>query len=234
MVIVTHFQKSHPPRPIETKILLPSMPDPVNVLINNSDTYNAVGLLDLIKRGSIAEAIDLVRAEFPQIMTESSAASKKCAFSNIQMFYMLLAQQFIELIREGNTQGAFSFAQSELVPFATAHPECQQLQEQVLGLLAYKDPHVSPMRQLLDKSRYALLAEKVNEAILCTGDSALENAMRQIMAVDKLVEEVGGFHEEADLKKWATLQTLLSGTSLASKINSLPPVLPKLKSIKND
>lgn len=187
----------------------------------------------MIKSGRIAEAIAFVRAEFPQIMANSSQL-KQVNKTNVQVFHSLLAQHFIELIREGNIQGAFSFAQSELVPFANDNPECQEHQKEVLGLLAYPDPHVSPIRHLLDKSRYASLAEAVNETILSARDSALESTMRHIMAVDQLMEEVGGFHEESDVKKWATLQTLLSGTSLASKIASIPPALPKLKSIKND
>lgn len=187
----------------------------------------------MIRSGRIAEAIALVRAEFSQIMT-NTAPKKQLNKTNVQVFHSLLAQHFIDLVREGNIQGAFSFAQSELVPFANNNPECQEHQNEVLGLLAYPDPYVSPIRHLLDKSRYNSLAEAVNEAILTARDSALESAMRQIMAVDKLMEEVGGFHEEADVKKWATLQTLLSGTSLASKIASIPPALPKLKSIKND
>lgn len=151
-----------------------------------------------------------------------------------QIYFLLLAQQFIELVRVGNFAAAFKWAQEEMIPFSSEHEECLELQNEVIGLMAYQEPLTSPIRHLLDKSRYIWLADLLNQSLLQTEDSALEALLRQVMTVDGLVEELGGFEEEADVKKWASLPLLLTGTTLTTKSIKTTPLPPKLKLLKND
>jgi hypothetical protein len=177
--------------------------------------------------GDILGAIAVVQPKLKEIQDTNH-------FTKCQVYFLLLAQQFIELVRSGNFAAAFKWAQEEMIPFSTGKEECSSLQAEVLGLLAYQEPLTSPIRHLLDKTRYSWLADLLNQSLLKAPDSALEALFQQVMAVDAVVEEFGGFDEEADAKKWSSLQNLLTGTSLITKCAKNIPLQPILKLLKND
>ena len=176
------------------------------------------------------EAITAVKQK---INFESEETVK--SYTKSQVYYLLLAQQVIEHIRLGNFPAALKWAQEEMIPFSAQRPECLEIQVEILGLLAYQEPFTSPIRHLLDKSRHAWLAELVNQILLKTADSALEALLKQVLGVDGIVEETGGFEDEVDIKKWSSIQQLLSGTSLKVKsVKNSQPIISKIKLLKND
>lgn len=193
-------------------------------------------LLRLVRSGCITDAIVVVKQIFETSGIDFGAVItfQGKQYTNSQVYFLLLAQQLIELVRLGNFPAAFKWGQDELVPFGNSHPDCNEIKAEVLGLLAYQKPLTSPVQHLLDKSRYAWLADLLNLCLLKTPDSPLDTVLRQVLALDGLVEEMGGFVEETDKKKWSALQALLSGTALTAKSSKTAISSPKLKLLKND
>ncbi len=185
-------------------------------------------LLALVQSGNITESI----ATISPILCDMKPTKK---YSQGQIYFLLLAQQFIELVRIGNFAAAFKWAQDFMVPISEQDQNCLPILNEVLGLLAYQEPLTSPIKYLLNKSRYPWLADLLNQSLLKTPDSALEALLKQVLAVDALIEEEDGFEDEVDAKKWANLQHLLTGTTLTVKAPQKPSILPpKLKLLKND
>jgi len=64
-------------------------------------------ILDLVRGGDIPEAIGSVNKYFPNVFSDHP-----------EVYFKLLCQQFIELIRKGDNQTALIFAQKELNSYA--------------------------------------------------------------------------------------------------------------------
>lgn len=58
-------------------------------------------------------------------------------------------QHLIELIREGNVEGALEYAQTHLAERGEENPEILSELERTLALLAFEEPEKSPFGDLL-------------------------------------------------------------------------------------
>lgn len=103
----------------------------------------------------MADAIEYLRQYFPHIH------DNKC------MLFRLHCQHFIELVRSDQYDQALEYVTLILTP---AVSKDRVLLEPLLGdvveLLAYKDPHTSPVAHLLSQERRNSLSDDINAVIL--------------------------------------------------------------------
>ena len=93
-------------------------------------------------------------------------------------------QQFIELLRQEKIAEAVEHARNSLSPFQGQSQEHDQHLQDVLALLAYKDPYTSPMGYLMTTSQRETVADVINTAMLETKSKAvLEKILTQLCRV---------------------------------------------------
>lgn len=126
-----------------------------------------------------------------QVPKELVGQTEAFLASPFQVFFLLLLQQFIELVVTKNTPAALLWIEKELLPKVG---DCSLLKgwlNDVSGLLAYQDPANSPLAHYLDKNRHRLLADCVNSAICSnnntTSTSTLEGLLKHTLALHNLV-----------------------------------------------
>lgn len=215
--------------------------------------------MNLVRGGQIVPAIALVRSAFPLLtlmpiadtpatakINSPPATTKDCpatGFTPQQCYFLLLAQQFIELIRQGNSVAALTWAQTEMIPMSRISPALVSLQEEALGLLVYAAPMQSPVSWLLDSARWSWLATLLNSALVLdrkttASDAPLEDVLKHVLAIDRLLQDIGGFGDDRDDKRWRDLHVLLAGTGIRplQRKSPIKTSLPHshLKAIKND
>ena len=99
-------------------------------------------------------------------------------------FFHLSVQQFIELLRQEKIAEAVEHARNSLSPFQGQSQEHDQHLQDVLALLAYKDPYTSPMGYLMTTSQRETVADVINTAMLETKSKAvLEKILTQLCRV---------------------------------------------------
>jgi hypothetical protein len=108
-----------------------------------------------VQGGSVEEAIDRVNDLNPEILEHDS-----------KLFFHLQQQRLIELIRTKEIDKALLFAQEYLAPLGEESPEFLEELERTLALLAFEDPQVSPVKDLLGVQRRQQAASELNSAIL--------------------------------------------------------------------
>lgn len=107
----------------------------------------------------------------------------------------LLCQHFVELVRARKTIEALSFAQREIAPLGKVNPEGLPLLQSYLPLLAYQNPELSPVFELVDKRHRESLASELNDCVFGFlerregRESELERLMRQLSAVMRRLGE---------------------------------------------
>ena len=135
--------------------------------------------------GNIDAAIVLVNEVNPRILNV-----------NGELFFKLMQQKLLELIRQAKVDQALQFAQQEIVPQAEANPQFLPALEQTMALLAFDlqkaNEHVL---QALHPCHRANVAAAVNEAILeASGEekeSKLGAMLKQLSwAQERLAEKV--------------------------------------------
>ncbi len=82
------------------------------------------------------------------------------------LLFQLKKNALIELISQGDDEGAIRYAQTELAPLAATDSALKKELEQVLSLLIFEDISTSPLAHLVDPKRLTLLAQDVNAALL--------------------------------------------------------------------
>ena len=103
-----------------------------------------------------------------------------------QTLFHLEVQQFIELLREEKVSEAVEHARSAFSSFQGHSDEMDQHLEDVLALLAYRDPSTSPMGYLMTTAQREAVADVVNNAMLPKedqGKSVLEKILVQLCRV---------------------------------------------------
>jgi hypothetical protein len=110
-----------------------------------------------IQKGSIEEAIDMVNDLNPEILD-----------MNPRLYFRLLQQQLIELIRQEKTNEALAFAQEELAPHAEQNPELLDDLEQTMTLLLFDTNAPPSVARLLDPIQRQRTASELNAAILAS------------------------------------------------------------------
>lgn len=135
------------------------------------------------------------------IMAGISVAETLLGASMLRVFPMmhlrLLCQHFVELVRVRKTIDALSFAQREIAPLGKQCPEGLPLLQSYLPLLAYTDPELSPVFELLDRKRLEGLAEELNDCVFSFSErgegreSEMERLLRQLSVVMRKLGEEG-------------------------------------------
>lgn len=108
-----------------------------------------------INEGRIRDAIEMVNDRYPELFDE-----------NRQLYFQLLLQEFIEMIRCGELEAALAFAQAQLAEQGETNQACLAEMERALALLAFDKPEQSPFKDLLDISQRSKVADVVNSALL--------------------------------------------------------------------
>eukprot|EP00126_Sphaerothecum_destruens_P005314 Sdes_comp18692_c0_seq1m8984 len=150
-------------------------------------------VMDLILDGCVQEAIHLCLEEFPGLL---STVKENSPSSSRRVYFQLLCQKFVELIRDGDSGLALTFAQSELNCFGKESHEFLDILQDIIALLAYEDPFNSPVRDYLHFDRRAEVAEMVNKAILLyknsTADLVMETVLKQLSLTMDILSEGDG------------------------------------------
>jgi hypothetical protein len=112
-------------------------------------------LQDFILTGSITEAIAYCEDIFPHVIDACP-----------DIIFSLKCQQFIQLVHQKNSFDAMEYAQTELGRFSNINKKYTDTLEEIVSLIAYPNPHQSPLAHHLSTSRLAEVANVVNESIL--------------------------------------------------------------------
>ncbi|KAK1661171.1 hypothetical protein QYE76_049330 [Lolium multiflorum] len=108
-----------------------------------------------VQSGNVQEAIDKMNDLNPTILER-----------NPQVYFHLLQQKLIELIRVGKISEALEFAQQELAPRGEKNQAFLKEIEKTVALLLFEDAENCPYGELLDVSHRLKTANEVNAAIL--------------------------------------------------------------------
>ena len=142
--------------------------------LDQSIMDSQIRIRQAIESGDVQTAVEAVNDLDPEILD-----------TNSELFFHLQLQQLLEFIREGNIEGALSYAQSELASRGEEDSKFLNELEEALGLFAYDDPKRSPFSTLLDHSQRLRVVSEVNTAILGTqgreGESRLSILMKQVI-----------------------------------------------------
>ena len=142
--------------------------------IDQSVMDSQIEIRRAIESGNVQTAVESVNDLDPGILD-----------INTELFFHLQLQQLLEYIRQGDIEGALSYAQGELSARGEENASFLNELEEVLALLAYDDPDKSPFSGLLDHSQRLRVISEVNSAILGTqgreGESRLSMLMKLVV-----------------------------------------------------
>ncbi len=139
--------------------------------------------MELISNGNVLQAAELIKVAFPKISGNTESLPHR-------IYFQLLCQWFIELIRQRNANGALEFAEAHLAPLANLSFEFAQDLQIVIALLAYADPESSAIKELLNPARRSELALHLNASILEEVESKLETNLKQLVTVNRLLSQL--------------------------------------------
>jgi len=139
-----------------------------------------IKIRDAIQRGHIQEAINLINSLHPELLD-----------NNKHLYFHLLQQHTIELIREKSLAEALDFAQTHLAEKGLENADVLPEIECTLALLAFDKPETSPYGELLETSQRQKVASEVNAALLSMNNyessSKLSNLLKMLLwAQDEL------------------------------------------------
>lgn len=127
----------------------------INLLASSLPPFFFLDLRVLIEDGRMADAIEYLRQYFPHI------------YDNQCILFRLHCQHFIELVRSDRYDLALDYVSRVLTPAVSKDTVLlDPLLGDVAQLLAYKDPHTSPVAHLLSQERRNSLSDDINAAIL--------------------------------------------------------------------
>ncbi|KAK2079455.1 Chaperone protein ClpB1 [Prototheca wickerhamii] len=108
-----------------------------------------------IQSGQIPEAVELINDLYPEVLEGQES-----------LLFHLQRQQLIELIRQGNVEGALEFAQEFLAAKCEENPDNLAELEQTMALLVFDDIAESPLQELMEVTQRQKVADEINPAIL--------------------------------------------------------------------
>jgi len=126
--------------------------------ISNMDLTFMQERLDIrsmIHDGHIEKAIQKVKDLDPRILE-----------SNPDLFFTMMLQKLIELIKQNRILESIDFAQKELTPFVEKNPKQLEKVEKVMTLLAFEDISGSSFSDLVENSQKVKVASEVNHQLL--------------------------------------------------------------------
>ena len=119
---------------------------------------------NMLFEGNVEGVRELLISKQPELSGAASPLNFQPLWRNA--FYHLSVQQFIELMREDKYMEAVELSQSSLSLFYKESDEQDKHLKDVLALLAYKDPHQSPVGHLMTTSQRENVADVINTAML--------------------------------------------------------------------
>ena len=154
-----------------------------------------------IIRGEIPKGVGLINDLDPEILEVET-----------DLYFRLCMQQLVELIRGGDARGALLFARDELAAHAGENPDYLKEIEVAMMFLLYKDAKSAPpeVGYLLDASRRAALADRVNKIVLLREGSGGESELHRLL---KMIEWSEGQLADAGVT-FPTLDTTEEGYPL--------------------
>lgn len=156
----------------------------VNPGVNLTVLDDQIRIREAVERGRIQDAIELVNRVNPTILEDDK-----------KLLFHLKQQQLLELIREGDLDGALHFAQNELTARGMENPQFINEVEQTMTLLAFEDMQSSPFGQLLQHSQRLKVVSEVNAALLASqnqdANSALSTLMKLVVWSQEHLEKKG-------------------------------------------
>ncbi|KAF5843313.1 CTLH/CRA C-terminal to lish motif domain-containing protein [Dunaliella salina] len=145
-----------------------------------------------LQSGSVEEAIDRVNDINPEILE-----------SHPELLFHLQQQRLIELIRSGRTEEALSFAAEFLAPQGEESPAFLEELERTVALLAFSEPHSSPVGDLMQLAQRQKTASELNAAILTAQaqehEPRLPMLLRLLQWAQSQLEETAVFPQIKDL-----------------------------------
>jgi len=126
--------------------------------ISNMDLTFMQERLDIrsmIHDGHIEKAIQKVKDLDPKILE-----------GNPDLFFTMMLQKLIELIKQNRILESIDFAQKELTPFVEKNPKQLEKVEKVMTLLAFEDISGSSFSDLVENSQKVKVASEVNHQLL--------------------------------------------------------------------
>ncbi|XP_024404230.1 uncharacterized protein [Physcomitrium patens] len=132
--------------------------------------------------GRIDEAIEQTNYIAPEVL-----------LSQPSVLYRLKCQKFIEMIRGGDDEATMTFGRTELSELDAESEEDKQHYREVISLLAYPHPEISPLRHLIQPSRREAVADSLNQAILVAQGKpalpALEMLHKQLAVTKEVLSQ---------------------------------------------
>jgi len=156
-----------------------------------------IKIREAIQAGHIQEAISLINSLNPELLD-----------NNKYLYFHLLQQHTIELIRDKNFAEALDFAQTHLAEKGMENSDMLPEIECTLALLAFDKPETSPYGELLNTSQRQKVASEVNSALLEMED---EESTSKLSSLLKLLLWA---QDELDRSKvkYPKLTNLVNGT----------------------
>lgn len=120
-------------------------------------------MMDHILVGDILGGIALAESLLSSSASGAQSTTVRAAFPMV--YLRLLCQHFVELVRQRKTIDALSFAQQTIAPLGKVNPAGLPLLQNYLPLLAYSEPEMSPIFELVDTRHREALAEELNDHV---------------------------------------------------------------------
>jgi len=139
-----------------------------------------------ILSGDITAAIKVLNENYPGLLETDKKAN-----------FLLSCQQFVELIKQNQVGPAIDYAQKVLSSFNQLDESDEKYLQDVLGLLAYSNPLLSPVGYLLSIQQRELAADRVNELMLGVENqnqtrSSLEIVLKHLISLQHTLREGTG------------------------------------------
>ena len=128
---------------------------------------------EAVQAGDIDRVINLVNDISPRILDEDK-----------HLLFGLRSQQLLALIRARKTEDALLFSQTYLAPFIShgnGRNEFSDKIQDIMLLLIYEDPLMSPSSHLLDESVLVDLSDRLNTALLHHAGEASDSALISLL-----------------------------------------------------
>ncbi|KAJ3147370.1 hypothetical protein HDU89_005722 [Geranomyces variabilis] len=152
----------------------------------NDDTDARKAVLDLVRAGDVAAAVEQCRAVFGGDALDGGSDGGE------EIRFQCGCQMFVELVRISAPR-AMVFAQQELFAQYTSAEHMATLND-IIGLIAYPDPAASPLASYLADARRENLAARLNRRILesqgLASTTMLERLVRQATVVRNMLQEM--------------------------------------------
>eukprot|EP00299_Pterocystis_sp_00344_P015046 c7495_g1_i5.p1 GENE.c7495_g1_i5~~c7495_g1_i5.p1 ORF type:complete len:153 (+),score=26.16 c7495_g1_i5:76-534(+) len=135
----------------------------------------------MMMEGRAHDVLKCLKAQYPQAFDQSE---KGCVH---RIEFLLLLQQFLELIHQSQFEPSVYFAREHLAPihFRLDEQDLTLLKDS-MSLIAYPNPEHSPVGHLLSPRQRQVVANEVNRFILEHGGCQTKSSLELVFAQTSL------------------------------------------------